>query len=146
VFHTVGQPFDDERSLHEEIVGLLADERVRRFYAITAWAKRSGLSRLAADLVDFRRRGGKSALLAGIDEGGATMQGLRLAVHLFDRVHLLHDRGARTFHPKLYVGTGPDIFRGYVGSGNLTAGGLYANYEYGLAFELGVTSQSCWKS
>lgn len=137
MFRTVAQPFDDGRSLHEEIIATLSDARVRRFYAITAWAKRSGLSRLAADMLEFKRRGGTSALLAGIDEGGATMQGLRLAVDLFDRVNLVHDRAARTFHPKIYVGTGPEVFRGYIGSGNLTAGGLYGNYEFGLAFELG---------
>jgi HKD family nuclease len=134
VLRLVAQPFDDMEALHGHLVDVLGDTRVRHFYAVTAWAKRSGLARIAADLVAYRRRGGISALIVGIDEGGATRQGLRLALDLFDRVHILHDRGGRIFHPKLYLAKGRRIVRAYVGSGNLTAGGLYGNYELGFNF------------
>lgn len=132
----VAQPFADMDSLHEEIVDILADNATDRFLVVTAWAKRSGLSRIAADLMAFRGRGGRASMIVGVDEGGATRQGLHLALDLFDRVHVLNDMSGRTFHPKLYLGAGRHALRGYVGSGNLTAGGLYANYELGLSLVL----------
>jgi hypothetical protein len=71
-------------------------------------------------------------LIVGIDEGVATRPGLELALSLFDEVVLFHDLRGRTFHPKLYLIEGRSVSRLFVGSSNLTAAGLYLNFEASL--------------
>ncbi len=107
---------------------------------VTAWAKRSGLGRIHDGLVGYKKRGGKSAIVLGIDEFGATVQGLRLAVELFDMAHVFHEPGGGTFHPKVYLAESDDSARLFVGSNNLTRGGLSDNYEAALdcALDLSV--------
>jgi hypothetical protein len=63
---------------------------------------------------------------------------MRKLLNVFDRVHVVHDPGGRTFHPKLYLVEGPARATLLVGSSNATAGGLYFNFEASLEaiFEL----------
>lgn len=91
--------------------------------------KRSGLARIAQSILEFRKRGGISEAIVGIDEGGATIEGLRLALDTFDHVYVFHEPGARTFHPKVYRWYGESAAAVLIGSNNATAGGLYTNYE-----------------
>lgn len=128
----VGQPFADEGNLREFVDEAVGDASVEKLSVMTAWAKYSGLIRVKDQLESFRARGGTSRLIVGIDEGGATEQGLRLALELFDSVHVLFDRSGRTFHPKIYLFEGPDVARLLVGSNNMTAGGVFYNYEGAL--------------
>lgn len=100
-----------------------------------AWMKRSGLSRIANELGAFRKSGGHAEAIVGIDEGGATRQGLEDALLLFDDVRVFHDPARRTFHPKVYLAWGDQSAVVLVGSSNLTAGGLYSNYEASLLTE-----------
>src|SRR5438067_1423065 len=80
----------------------------------------------------WRARGGVARLIVGIDEGIATRPGLILALRHFSEVYVLHDRPGLTFHPKLYLAEGETSAELLVGSGNLTAGGLFSNYEAAL--------------
>lgn len=128
----IGQPFADKENLRDFVDKAVADARVDRLSVLAAWAKYSGLIRVKDQLEAFRGRGGTSRLIVGIDEGGATEQGLRLALELFDSVHVLFDRSGRTFHPKVYLFEGSEIARLLVGSNNLTAGGVFYNYEGAL--------------
>lgn len=103
-----------------------------------AWVKRSALSRLEDQLKVFRNRGGISSVIIGIDEGGATIQGLRLALELFDTAYIFHDPSSRTYHPKVYIASGPETAELLIGSNNMTAGGLYSNYEAALQCSLSL--------
>jgi hypothetical protein len=132
----VAQPFADGRDLRDFLSAVAADADLTQLDVVVAWAKRSGLSRLQPHLEAIRDRGGQMRLVVGIDEGGATRQGLELARTLFDSVHVFHDRTGRTFHPKVYLAAGVDSARLLVGSHNATAGGVYFNYEAGLESEL----------
>ena len=107
-----------------------------RLRIVVAWAKRSGLQRVEPDLRTISARGGCLELIVGISEGGATRQGLKLAKGIFDSVYVVHDRSGRTFHPKLYLADGAGQALVMIGSNNLTAGGLYFNYEVGAILEL----------
>lgn len=122
---------------------LLADQSFNRLDVAVAWAKRSGLSRLDTPIRTFRERGSIASLIVGIDEGGATFQGLELAMELFDPVFVFHDPGRpkRTFHPKAYLFHGERAAALLVGSNNATAGGLFSNYEATLACELHLASR-----
>jgi hypothetical protein len=75
-------------------------------------------------------------VLVGVDEAGATLEGLQMAIDLFDKAHVFHDPGGRTFHPKIYVVEGAVQAIAIVGSGNLTRGGLFTNYEGAVVADL----------
>lgn len=106
---------------------------------MVAWAKRRGLEVVEPALRGLVARGGRAALLVGIDLGGASRQGLELALDLFDPVYVVHDEptgAAPTFHPKVFLACGEERARAFVGSNNLTGGGLQANYEAALDVDL----------
>lgn len=128
----LAQPFADGRDLRDFLSAVGADSDLMQLDVVVAWAKRSGLSRLQPHLETIRDRGGQTRLVVGIDEGGATRQGLELARVLFDSVHVFHDRSGRTFHPKVYLAAGDVSAWLLVGSHNATAGGVYFNYEAGV--------------
>lgn len=132
----VTQPDAGSSNLLEFAVGLLMDPRIRRFVAISAWVNHRGLSRLVPSLRQFRARGGTAEAIVGIDEGGATEQGLRLTASEFDRSSVFFSTEDRTFHPKVYFGVGPEVAQLFVGSNNLTPGGLFFNFEAALKVEL----------
>ncbi len=114
----------------------LEDDGSTGAWFVTAWGKQSGLGRLAPSLKRLRAGGGKAEVVLGVDEGGATIEGLRLAHALFDSAWIFHDPGARTFHPKMYAVQSEQRATLVIGSGNLTRGGLFTNYEIATAARL----------
>ncbi len=130
-----GQPFNDEDTAGSFLRQVLEDSGVESLTIVVAWARFGGLRRLAPEITAFRERGGQLRIVLGIDEGGATVPGLKLAIRLADQPFVFHDRTARTFHPKLYLAEGPDKAILLAGSSNLTAGGLLSNYEASLEVE-----------
>lgn len=128
----VAQPFADGRDLRDFLEAVAAEPAINELDVVVAWAKRSGLRRVRTQLEVVRDRPGTTRLIVGIDEGGATRQGLELACEIFSTVHVFHDNSWRTFHPKIYLGVGADRARLLVGSNNLTAGGVFYNYEAAL--------------
>ena len=132
----LAQPFADGINLSEFLKEVAEEKGFTRLRVAVAWAKRSGLLRAGPHLETIGARGGNLELFVGISEGGATWQGLELASQLFDSVHVVHDQSGRTFHPKIYLANGPDRAFVLIGSNNLTAGGIYYNYEAGAIIEL----------
>lgn len=128
----VAQPFADGRDLRDFLNAIATEPAINELDVVVAWAKRSGLRRVRTQLEAVRDRPGTTRLIVGIDEGGATRQGLELAREVFSSVHVFHDNSWRTFHPKIYLGAGADRARLLVGSNNLTAGGVFYNYEAAL--------------
>ena len=135
----VFQPFRDDVSLYQVLELALADERLSDFTAVVAWAKESGLGRVRPLLEAFRAKGGTARILLGVDEGGASIEGLRAAISDFDEASVLNDASSGTFHPKLYVISGEVASVVIIGSSNLTRGGLFANYEVGVCLDLDLT-------
>lgn len=132
----LGQPFTDEHEAGNVLRNALTRADAEHFLAITAWAKASGLRRLGSSIENFNYNGGHSVIVLGVDEGGATREGLGFAHELFHEAYVFHDRGSRTFHPKLYMVEGNSWATIVVGSSNVTMGGLYTNYEVSLAVHL----------
>ncbi len=126
-FH--GQPYDVGGAGGDLLADLLDDPAVDRLTIVVAWARYRGLLRLKAKIQAFRARGGKLAVIVGIDEGGATRPGLLGVLQNADEAHIFHDPGGGTFHPKVYLGEGSERAVLVVGSSNLTPGGLYRNVE-----------------
>jgi hypothetical protein len=137
------QPFRDGPSALSFLEAGLGDEDVSSFLVISAWVRRSGVELLVPAIETLQARGGRARLIVGVDLGGTTRQGVELARRTFDTVHVFHDPAGGTFHPKLYLATTDDD-RGYalVGSNNLTAGGLWHNYETGMLVTLETEADS----
>jgi HKD family nuclease len=132
----VGQPFDEYGWTADWLNEALIHEGAGTLQIAVAWAKRSGLLRLQESIRTFRDRGGTVTAIIGIDEGGATKQGLELALGTFDETFVFHDESSRTFHPKVYLLCVGDSARLIIGSNNMTAGGLYSNFEAALVCDL----------
>jgi hypothetical protein len=134
----IDQPARDQ--LGEEIAGLLRSTDTQRFWAASAWVRCPGLRRLEAELAEFadRVRADDCRGLFGVDLGGTTREGLELAGELFGKARVFHASGRplRTVHPKLYIFEQSGRATLYTGSANLTAGGLWSNFETGTLFEL----------
>lgn len=111
------------------------------FRAAVAFAKRSGTKHIAAPLAAFAGTN-TVELIVGIDHRGTSEEGLRdllQAVSPSGRVLVFHNRLFHTFHPKVYLFKSGDAAEVAVGSGNLTEGGLFTNYEAGLRIALDTT-------
>ena len=131
-----GQPYEGGLDLRDFLLRVQADGGIDGMRAAVAWGKRSGLGRVADIFSDLKARKSGVELIVGISEGGATHQGLELAIGLATRAYVFHDFEGRTFHPKIYLAKGPKTAHLLVGSHNLTKGGLFSNYEAGLACRL----------
>lgn len=136
----LSQPHSEPSNrLGEQLKSILKSDQgaFSRFEAVVAFVKQSGLSRIASELRHFRHRGGFAVACAGIDHKGTSKQGLVALRSLFDEVYIFHDRGGkRTFHPKIYLFESSTKAIVFVGSGNLTMGGLFSNYEVQLRLDL----------
>ena len=104
------------------------------FRAAVAFVKSSGVKHLAEPLATFARKS-RVDVVVGIDHGGTSYEGLRdllSAVGPSGRVAVFHNLLRYTFHPKVYVFKSSSAAEFFVGSGNLTEGGLFTNYEAGI--------------
>jgi hypothetical protein len=135
-FH--GQTFGEDQSAGSILKGILHDPGLGSLTIVVAWVRYRGLLRLKRNFKAFRDRGGTVRVVVGIDEGGATRPGLLGIMRMSDEAYVFHDPGGGTFHPKVYLGEGPEKAVLLVGSSNLTPGGLFVNVEASTstAFEL----------
>jgi HKD family nuclease len=118
----------------------LRDARWTTFRGAIAFVKRSGVRHLAAELSAFAARA-EVKLAVGVDRGGTSLEGLAAlyeAVRNLGQIWVFHNENGNTFHPKLYLFRNADAALLVVGSGNLTEGGLFTNYEAGLAVSLNL--------
>ena len=111
------------------------------FRAAVAFVKRSGVQHIEQNLAEFAARGNVE-IIVGIDHRGTSFEGLQdlLATVLpAGRIVVFHNPGSMTFHPKLFLFKSDTSAELLIGSGNLTAGGLYNNYEVGVSYSLDLT-------
>jgi hypothetical protein len=109
-----------------------------RFRAAVAFVKRSGVRHIYDALSDFAARG-TVKISVGVDCGGTSREGLHA---LFDSVKpsgevwVFHNDNDSTFHPKIYLFSNEREAELVIGSGNLTEGGLFTNYEAAVHLRL----------
>jgi hypothetical protein len=130
-------------SLGGKLTQRLSEARWTSLRAAVAFVKMSGVKHLAQPLLDFAkaRPPGRVAIAIGIDQGGSSLEGVDTLFRIVDTTGnalfiVRNPRGvvSPTFHPKLWhfsnsVGGENAIL---LGSGNLTEGGLFTNYEAGV--------------
>lgn len=110
-----------------------ADVRWNEFRAAVAFVKYSGTKHIRQRLADFAQRASVKVSV-GIDSGGTSVEGLAdllKALEDHGEVWVFHNANSSTFHPKMYLFKNENEADMVIGSGNLTEGGLYTNYEAG---------------
>ena len=112
------------------------------FRAAVAFVKRSGTRHISTALADFARAS-RVEFIVGIDHRGTSAEGLGdllRAVSPRGRVIVFHNRLPITFHPKIFLFKSEIAADAVIGSGNLTEGGLFTNYEAAcrLSMDLGI--------
>lgn len=110
-----------------------------------AFLKLSGVQHIAQALRQFVEDGGAVRMTVGVDCRGTSFEGLRAlldAIQDHGEIWVFHNETDSTFHPKVFLFSSDQAAHVYVGSGNLTEGGLFTNYEAGLRVELDLTTPS----
>jgi HKD family nuclease len=106
-------------------------KRYKTLSIFVAYARYSGVARLAPAIDDFIKAGGKVTAAIGLDQRQTSIEALELLQTLGVSVSVFYDEDqSRTYHPKIYLlrDGGKNAWIA-VGSSNLTAGGLFLNYE-----------------
>lgn len=139
----VNQPFcGQELVLGQQLRDELGADprRFERFLALVAYAKRSGVLRLRNAIETFRVLGGRARAVVGLDQEHTTREALQLLLQICDEVFVYCDEAPyRTWHPKAYVFEAKEQALIFLGSSNLTAGGLFSNYEANVKVRLDLT-------
>ena len=132
------------RLFGEKLQEILLSGNFDTFYIIVAYVKESGVIRLKPFVEKFKSVGGIVKAVVGIDQKLTSIQGLALLMPLCDEIYVYHSENPmQTFHPKAYAflkeGKKAIVL---IGSNNLTAGGLYTNYEFGSCHEYNLKDKS----
>jgi len=125
------QPSDIK--MGEIINNLLSSENpfYNKVWLISAFANAQAIDRLAENILASKNREAEISIIVGFDVKSTAAEALQRINSLGVNSTLIHNaRRGHTFHPKIYLfeatGTKAELF---IGSNNLTDGGLYTNYE-----------------
>lgn len=123
----MNQPFSGQ--LGDRLIELLDSADYHTLNVAVAFAKNSGVLRVKDAFSHFRERGGSVNVYVGVDLGGTSYEALTtLRLHT-DSLNVVHSERGQTFHSKIYQFSGEKSGLLVVGSHNLTAGGLWTNFE-----------------
>jgi hypothetical protein len=132
----IAQPFGELR-LGEFLLTHLADPQWAIFRAAVAFVRLSGTQYMRRPLQEFSHRA-QVRISVGVDLYGTSTEGLQDLLQGLPNgeVFVYRNNGPYTFHPKVYLFKSTQRAEVVVGSGNLTGGGLFTNYEASLAASL----------
>lgn len=127
----IGTLIGDKISMGKSLSNLLNGSNYDRLRMMVAFAKHSGVGRLYDDCRDFLNSGGRIQAIIGIDHRGTSLQAIQQLGSLCNsNLYVHYDRGGIDFHPKVFIFEKRDNVKTMIiGSSNLTAGGLFTNYE-----------------
>ena len=124
----VNQPHD--KQLGVCLIEALDCDLYDHFTIMVAYAKLSGVYRLLPYIERFRKRGGVFRIVVGIDQKNTTYEALKQLSNVADSINIYHSESfSQTFHIKCFWLKGEKECWYSIGSNNLTAGGLFSNYE-----------------
>lgn len=115
--------------LGARLIELLDSTEYHTLNIVVAFAKNSGVLRIKDSLARFRERGGTVNAYVGVDLGGTSYEALAALLLHTDSLNVVHSEKGQTFHAKIYQLSGREKGLIIVGSHNLTAGGLWTNFE-----------------
>lgn len=124
----INQPHDKQLGI--QIIENLESSRFNQLTIMVAYAKLSGVYRLLPYIEKFHKNNGKIRFVVGIDQQNTTYDALLQLTKIADELHIFHSENiTQTFHIKCYWLKGDNETWYAIGSNNLTAGGLFSNYE-----------------
>jgi len=133
------QPSNAE--MGEIIKNLLSSQKpfYNNVWLISAFANAQAIQRITPNILDAKARGANINIVVGFDVKSTSAEALKRINSLGVNSVLVHNaRAGHTFHPKIYLfeaaGEKAEVF---VGSSNLTDGGLYTNYEASTRINFG---------
>lgn len=127
---------------HEKLVNKSFKESDEITMAV-AFVKMSGIRMIRDNLNTAVKEGKRITLITGIDYGQTEPEALEFLLELFSGSNcrlLLADSETATFHPKIYLFKTESQAKAFIGSANLTGGGLNNNCECSLYLELPLES------
>lgn len=122
---------DGSKRLGDLLIDNLSSPKWRSFRAAVAFVKQSGTKHLTEQIRSFLKHG-KVKVSVGIDLRGTSAEGLNELIGAMGEkgeAFVFHNEVQSTFHPKVYLFTNDASAECFIGSGNLTEGGLFTNYE-----------------
>ena len=125
------QPTNKVRLINE-LKLQLANADFSDFSIVVAFAKLGPLQRLSKAIDQWILSSKTIRAVIGIDLNGTSKQALEYALSHFTETHVAHvgtSFSSPTFHPKMYLFSGPSKAIAYIGSNNLTVGGTETNLE-----------------
>ena len=126
----IAQPQDNIQLGNLLTESLKSIKAINAVTIVSAFASLATITRLKAPLIALHEAEAKVRLVLGIDMGGTSKEVLEEIGKWPVEVFIFKNRKSGvTFHPKIYLvekKTSAEIF---VGSNNLTEGGLFKNYE-----------------
>lgn len=139
-FSTVVQP---QRQLGIEISDLLEAGPLKRLWLVSAFVGLRAILRLRDSIIEQKESGAEVVIIVGIDLGGTTKEVLEELLRWGCQVYVAHNAVPRaTFHPKCYIFEAEDNAVAYVGSNNLTDGGMYSNYEVAAEYSFDLPADA----
>jgi hypothetical protein len=110
---------------------------------MVAYAHDTFRKHIGDSLEKFIDAGGDVEAIIGIDSRGTSKIALRWLLDLLGskRLYVYHNPGDGTFHPKLFIFKENGAAHVFVGSSNLTGGGLSENFEINVEIELSTRNQ-----
>lgn len=99
-------------------------------FIVSAFASLQAVLRLKHRLHELHDGAASIRVVIGVDMGGTSKEVLQeLATWQVEVFIFKNRKGGVTFHPKLYIVETAETAEIFLGSNNLTEGGLYGNYE-----------------
>src|SRR5258708_6671428 len=134
---------DGPKRLGDLLIANLNSPKWTHFRAAVAFVKHSGVKHLKEPLRNFLLKG-KAKISAGVDHAGTSLEGisgLLDALGAKGEAWIVHNEYQSTFHPKIYLFSSETNAECFIGSGNLTEGGLFRNYEAFVHLELAKSKE-----
>lgn len=134
-FNIITQPYDGDgnhQTFGDKFISSLSSDNVvfSHIYIVSAFANRRAVLRLIPHLLLAKDQGTQIRITVGIDHRGTSVEALQNIISLdVDAIVFNNPVPGHTFHPKIYLVEGEEAAELFVGSNNLTEGGLYTNYE-----------------
>ena len=125
--------------LSKEINDALSGGQYKTFRALIAYISWSGLALIHKELEAFYDLSKKISLIIGVGDDGSEIDALRYLKQRFSKsdIFVFHASVERyKYHPKVYIFSNKEKSLLFVGSNNLTSGGLFCNSECCVKLEI----------
>lgn len=116
---------------------------MKRLCLVSAFVGLRAILRLRDAIIEQKENGAEVVIIVGIDLGGTTKEVLEELLRWGCKVYVAHNAVPRaTFHPKCYIFEAEENAVAYVGSNNLTDGGMYSNYEVAAEYSFDLPADA----